>query len=63
MISTQIAADIMNWAFQTEFCMFKVIKSYLVAITSHTVESYINDQYTHKNKNKMVPWEHFLTNS
>ena len=24
MISTQMAADIMNWAFQTEFCIFKV---------------------------------------
>ena len=39
-ISTQVAADMMNWAFQTKqtkFCMFKVNKSefnVMVAITS-----------------------------
>ena len=43
MISTQMAPDIMNWAFQIEFCMFKVNKSefnVMVAITSHPVEAF-----------------------
>ena len=42
MISTQIAADIMNCSFKTEFCMFKVNKSefhVIMAITSHPVEA------------------------
>ena len=42
MISTQMAADVMNWAFQTEFCMFKVNKSkfnVMVAITSHPIDA------------------------
>ena len=43
MISTQMAADIMNWDFQTDFCMFKVNKSefnVMVTITSHPVEAF-----------------------
>ena len=43
MISTQMAADIINWAFQTEFCMFKVNKSefnVMVAIASHPVKAF-----------------------
>ena len=55
-ISTQVAADIKNWAFQTYFCMFKVNKSefnVMVAIINHPVEALKNDQ-THKNKNKTV---------
>ena len=58
MISTEMAADIMNWAFLTEFCMFKVKKSkfkVMIAIASYPVETFRNDQNTHKNKNKMVP--------
>ena len=42
-ISTQVAADIMNLAFQTKFRMFKVSKSefnVLMAITSHPVEAF-----------------------
>ena len=37
---TQMAADIINCAFKTEFCMFKVNKpqfSVIMAITSHPV--------------------------
>ena len=37
--------------FKTEFCMFKVNKSEFnvtVAITSHPVEAFKNDQNTHK---------------
>ena len=43
MISTQMAVDIMNWAFHTEFCMFTANKSefnVMVAITIHPVEAY-----------------------
>ena len=42
MISTPMAADIINWAFQTEICMFNVnISEFtaIVAITSHPVET------------------------
>ena len=42
MIST-LAADIMNWAFQTEFCIFKVNKSefnVMMVITSDLVDAY-----------------------
>ena len=42
-ISTHVAADIMNWAFPTKFCMFKVNKSefnVMVVITSHLVEAF-----------------------
>ena len=53
MISTQMAANIMNWAFQTELCMFKVNKFdffVIVAITSLLVEGSKNDPNTHKKK-------------
>ena len=43
MISTQMAAEIINCAFKTEFCMFKVNKSEFnvtMAITSHPVEAF-----------------------
>ena len=64
MISTQIAADIMNCAFKTELCMFKVNKSefnVIMAITSQPVEASKNDQNTRTNKYKMIPLkEHFL---
>ena len=42
MISTQMAVEIMNYAFKTEFCMFKANKSeinVIVAITSHLVKA------------------------
>ena len=43
MISTQMGADIMNWAFHTEFCMFKVNKSkfnVMGTIASQPVEAF-----------------------
>ena len=42
-ISTQVSADIMNLAFQTKFCVFKVNKSefnVMVAISSHPIEAF-----------------------
>ena len=53
MISTQMAADITNCAFRTEFCMFNVKKSefnVIMAINSHQVEASKNDQNTQKHK-------------
>ena len=50
----QMAADMMNWASQTVFCMFKVNKSefnVLMAITSHPVEAYKKEpKHTQKQK-------------
>ena len=39
---THTAANIMNWAFQTEFCMFKVnnLFNVIMSLTSHPVEAY-----------------------
>ena len=55
--STKVAADIMNWAFQTLFYMFKVNKSefnVMVAITSHSVEAFKKWPKHTQNKNNMV---------
>ena len=62
MISTQMAAEIINCAFKTEFCMFKVNKSEFnvtMAITSHPVEAFKKiPKHTQKQKQKQK--EHFL---
>ena len=50
-----MAADSMNWAFQTEFCMFKVnnLFNVIMAITSHPVEAYKKlPKHTQKQKQK-----------
>ena len=62
MISAQMAADIINWAIQTEFCMFKVNKSkFNVMVAIVMVEALKKMTKTHKKiKNKTVPYEHFF---
>ena len=56
MISTQMAAEIINCAFKTEFCMFNVNKSEFnvtMAITSHPVEAFKKGpKHTQKQKQK-----------
>ena len=53
MISTQMAADIINCAFKTEFCMFKVNKfefNFILATTCHPVEASKLPKHTQKQK-------------
>ena len=61
MIPTQMAADIMNLAFQTEFCMVKVNK-FEFSVTSHPLEAF-QKWPKHTQKQKRFLRSHFTNGS